>query len=131
MERAPTRPTAPLRRRYWEARLRVVGANAPGAGPLHDRAGSRQRSTSTPASASTTSCAFWWQAGLSPLEALQATTLNPIQFLSVADSLGTLEAGKLADIVLLDADPLTDIRNTNKIRAVASNRAPLDAKRPR
>jgi cytosine/adenosine deaminase-related metal-dependent hydrolase len=39
----------------------------------------------------------------------------------VADSLGTLEAGKLADIVLLEADPLTDIRNTTKIRAVVLN----------
>lgn len=39
----------------------------------------------------------------------------------MADSLGTWEAGKLADIVLLEADPLTDIRNTTKIRAVVLN----------
>ena len=38
--------------------------------------------------------------------------MNPAEFLKVADSLGQLETGKLADLVLLDADPLADIRNT-------------------
>ena len=61
------------------------------------------------------------EAGLSPLEALQACTVNPAEFLKVADSLGTLEAGRLADLVLLDADPLADIRNTARIRAVVLN----------
>jgi imidazolonepropionase-like amidohydrolase len=71
------------------------------------------------------------EAGLSPLGALQAATLNPARVLDMTDSLGTVEAGKLADLVLLDADPLANIRNTQKILAVVANgrlyrRAELD-----
>jgi imidazolonepropionase-like amidohydrolase len=58
-------------------------------------------------------------AGLSPLEALQAATINPARVLGIKD-LGTVEQGKLADLLLLDADPLLDIRNTAKIAAVVS-----------
>ena len=61
------------------------------------------------------------EAGLSPLEALQTATLNPARFLSATDSLGTLETGKLADLVLLDANPLQDIRNVRHPRAVVLN----------
>jgi imidazolonepropionase-like amidohydrolase len=71
------------------------------------------------------------EAGLSPLKALQTATLNPAGVLKMADSLGRIEAGKLADVVLLDANPLEDIRNTQKIRAVVADgrlyrRADLD-----
>ncbi|MFC1794868.1 amidohydrolase family protein [Planctomycetota bacterium] len=58
------------------------------------------------------------QAGLTPMEALQASTHNAAEYLGRIDSLGTIEQGKLADLVLLDADPLADIRNTQKICAV-------------
>lgn len=61
------------------------------------------------------------QAGLSPLEALQTATTNPAKFLGLGKSLGTIEAGKLADLVLLDANPLDDINNTKKIFAVVIN----------
>ena len=71
------------------------------------------------------------EAGLSPLEALRTATFNPARVLGMADSVGTIEPGKLADLVLLDADPLEDIRNTQKIRAVVADgrlyrRADLD-----
>jgi imidazolonepropionase-like amidohydrolase len=66
------------------------------------------------------------RAGLSPLAALQTATVNPARFLEATDSLGTVEAGKLADLVLLDADPLADIRNAAKIRAVITNGRYLD-----
>jgi imidazolonepropionase-like amidohydrolase len=71
------------------------------------------------------------EAGLTPLEALRTATLNPARVLNMTDSLGTIEAGKLADLVLLDANPLSKIRNTQKIRAVVANgrlyrRAQLD-----
>jgi hypothetical protein len=59
--------------------------------------------------------------GLTPLEALQSATLNPAKLLHATDSLGTVTAGKLADLVLLDADPLVDIANTTTIRAVVAN----------
>jgi imidazolonepropionase-like amidohydrolase len=61
------------------------------------------------------------EAGLTPLEALQAATLNPTRVLKMANTLGSIEPGKLADLVLLDANPLEDIRNTQKIRAVVAD----------
>lgn len=60
-------------------------------------------------------------AGLTPLGVLQAATLNPAKALRATDSLGTVAAGKLADLVLLDGNPLADIRNTQKIVAVVAN----------
>jgi imidazolonepropionase-like amidohydrolase len=57
-------------------------------------------------------------AGLTPMEALQTATYNPAKFFGKLDSQGTVERGKLADVVLLDADPLDDIRNTRKIHLV-------------
>jgi imidazolonepropionase-like amidohydrolase len=70
-------------------------------------------------------------AGFTPMEALQTATLNPARFLGMDNRLGTIEKGKLADLVLLDANPLDDIRNTQKIAAVIVNgrylsRADLD-----
>jgi imidazolonepropionase-like amidohydrolase len=71
-------------------------------------------------------------AGLSPLSALQAATRNAAQFIGQLDRRGTIEAGKIADLVLLDKDPLADIHNTRSIEAVVLNgklmpRAALDA----
>jgi imidazolonepropionase-like amidohydrolase len=60
-------------------------------------------------------------AGFTPMEALQTATLNPAKFLGMEDRLGTIEKGKLADLVLLDANPLEDIRNTQKVAAVIVN----------
>jgi imidazolonepropionase-like amidohydrolase len=58
------------------------------------------------------------EAGLSPMEALQAATLNPARYLGKDKDLGTVEKGKLADLVLLEANPLEDINNSRKIEAV-------------
>ena len=57
-------------------------------------------------------------AGLTPMEALQTATLNAAQYLGITDAFGTIETGKTADLVLLDANPLSDITNTRKIAAV-------------
>jgi adenine deaminase len=61
------------------------------------------------------------EAGLTPLEALRTATLNPARVLGLAGSLGSIEVGKFADLVLLDANPLEDIRNTQEIRAVVAD----------
>jgi imidazolonepropionase-like amidohydrolase len=61
------------------------------------------------------------QAGLSNLQSLQAATLNPAIFLHLDKELGAVEQGKIADLVLLDANPLEDISNTRKISAVILN----------
>ena len=58
------------------------------------------------------------RAGLTPLQALQTATRNPAQFMGRLSDMGTVEEGKLADLVLLDANPLNDIANTKRIRAV-------------
>lgn len=64
--------------------------------------------------------------GMLPMEALRAATLHPAEFLGIADSLGTIAPGKLADLVLLDANPLENIRNTRRINAVFANGRLLD-----
>ena len=60
-------------------------------------------------------------AGLTPVEALRSATLNPAKFFGLDQTLGTIEQGKIADLVLLDANPLQDIRNTRRISAVGAN----------
>ena len=57
-------------------------------------------------------------AGLTPAQALRSATLEPAKYLNAAGSIGTVEEGKAADLVILDADPLADIRNTRKIAGV-------------
>jgi imidazolonepropionase-like amidohydrolase len=57
-------------------------------------------------------------AGLTPMEALQTATRDPADFLGRLRTSGTIEPGKVADLVLLDADPLVDIRNSRRISAV-------------
>jgi imidazolonepropionase-like amidohydrolase len=61
------------------------------------------------------------EAGFTPLEALQVATRDSARFLGRDKDLGTVEPGKLADLVLLDADPLADIHNATKIAAVVAN----------
>jgi imidazolonepropionase-like amidohydrolase len=61
------------------------------------------------------------KAGFTPLEALQTATLNPARYLNLSHSLGTIEKGKTADLVLLDANPLESISNTRKIAGVVVN----------
>jgi len=58
------------------------------------------------------------RAGLTPMESLQTATINPARFLGMEKDLGTIEKGKIANLVLLDADPLADIHNTTKISKV-------------
>jgi len=62
--------------------------------------------------------ALFVRAGLTPMQALQTATLNPARFMGRLAELGTVQKGKLADLVLLDANPLDDIANTRRIRAV-------------
>ncbi|WP_186785998.1 amidohydrolase family protein [Paenibacillus agilis] len=59
--------------------------------------------------------------GLSPLQALQTATINPARYFERVYELGTVEEGKLADLVVLEANPLEDIRNTARISAVVFN----------
>ena len=64
--------------------------------------------------------ALFVRAGLTPMQALQTATLNPAKYLDRLADLGTVERGKLADLVLLDANPLDDIANTQRIASVVA-----------
>ncbi|MFL2769975.1 MAG: amidohydrolase family protein [Rhodospirillaceae bacterium] len=71
------------------------------------------------------------EAGLTPMEAIISATLRPAEFMRIQDKTGTIETGKWADLVLLDADPRDDIRNTKRINTVIKagqvfDRAELD-----
>jgi imidazolonepropionase-like amidohydrolase len=59
------------------------------------------------------------QAGLTPMEAIVSATRQPAEFLGIEQSLGTIEKGKIADLVLLEANPLDDIGATGRIAGVA------------
>ena len=64
--------------------------------------------------------------GITPLQALQAATIHPAELMRLQDRLGTLEEGKAGDVLILDANPLEDIRNTRKIAKVISRGRVLD-----
>jgi imidazolonepropionase-like amidohydrolase len=66
------------------------------------------------------------EAGISPMEALQAATLNNARVLHMDQDLGTVQVGKYADLVLLDEDPLENIQNTQKIHRVIKDGLLLD-----
>jgi alpha-D-ribose 1-methylphosphonate 5-triphosphate diphosphatase PhnM len=74
--------------------------------------------------------------GSSPLQALQAVTYNAALYMGKLDQYGVIERGRIADMVLLDENPLADIRNTEKIAAVVLrgsyvSHAELDAAKQR
>jgi imidazolonepropionase-like amidohydrolase len=68
------------------------------------------------------------ESGLSPMEALRAATINPARCFQKTQTLGSIETGKRADLVLLDANPLEDIHNSTKIYAVVLNGRVLERK---
>ncbi len=77
-------------------------------------------------------CSQWemWmmvQGGMSPLEALRSGTLHGARYLGMDAQLGTIEPGKLADIIVIEKDPLADIRNTQTVKYTMVNGRLLDA----
>jgi imidazolonepropionase-like amidohydrolase len=65
--------------------------------------------------------------GMAPLEALRCATLNPARYLGLDADIGSLEPGKLADLVVIDGDPLSDIRQSDRIAQVMVNGRLYDA----
>src|SRR5262249_33267739 len=120
------RDPLPLRQEYFDQNLKIVGTmhragvkflagtdSAPGVYiipgfSLHDELSN------------------FVEAGFPPMEALQTATSNPAEFFEIESTSGSIEAGKRADLVLLSANPLDDIHNTQKISAVIVNGRYLD-----
>jgi Tol biopolymer transport system component len=69
------------------------------------------------------------RAGATPGEALSCATRNAAEFLGVESDLGSIEVGKIADLLVVDGDPSTDIRDTLKVRYVVKNGLIVEAKR--
>jgi imidazolonepropionase-like amidohydrolase/Tol biopolymer transport system component len=67
------------------------------------------------------------QGGMSNLQALQAATINGASYIGLEDEIGSLKAGKLADLIILDKDPLKDIYNTNSVKYTMVNGRLFDA----
>lgn len=61
------------------------------------------------------------RSGLTPFEALQTATVNPAELLNASQDLGTIEPGKLADLVIVEGDPLMDITSARRVRKVIKN----------
>ena len=68
------------------------------------------------------------EAGLTPMQAIQAATKNTAEMFNIGDRVGTIQAGRWGDVVLLDADPLRDIRNIDKISKVIKAGEVLDGR---
>jgi imidazolonepropionase-like amidohydrolase len=67
------------------------------------------------------------QGGMSPLEALKTATINPAKTFGMDHQLGSLEAGKLADLIVIDGNPLDDIRVSDKVQFTMVNGRLYDA----
>jgi cytosine/adenosine deaminase-related metal-dependent hydrolase len=117
---------AAFERRLFEAHLRTVrGLHRAGVTLLVGT--DAPNPFTAPGDAIHRELALFVRAGLTPMQAIEAATRVPARFLGMADSLGTVERGKLADLVLLDGDPLADIANTRRVHAVLADGALVDS----
>ena len=70
------------------------------------------------------------KAGFTPMEAIQAATLVPARVMKIDDEVGTVEKGKRADLILLDANPLNNIRNIRTVKTVIAGGRVFDSATP-
>ena len=110
-----------LRQEYFANNLRMVGAMHRAGVPFMAGTDTAPGVYIMPGFSMHDELANFVEAGFSPMEALQTATSNPAKFLGIESRFGSIEAGKTADLVLLNANPLDDIRNTTKINCVIVN----------
>lgn len=106
-------------KRLFEKEMQVVGAMYRAEVPI--MAGTDGGAYTVPGFGLHRELALLVEAGLTPMDALRAATINPANFLGEADTLGTVEPGKTANLVVLEANPLDHIGNTRRIDAVVVN----------
>jgi imidazolonepropionase-like amidohydrolase len=121
----------PLRQEYFARNLQMVGAQHRAGVPFLAGTDAAPGVYIMPGFSLHDELANFVEAGFSPMESLQTATSNPAKFLGTESTSGSIEAGKIADLVLLRANPLDDIHNTRKIDAVIAHgrffdRAALD-----
>jgi hypothetical protein len=120
-----------LRQEYFARNLQIVGALHRAGVPFMAGTDAAPGVYIMPGFSLHDELANFVEAGFTPMESLQTATSNPAKFLGIEASLGSVESGKIADLVLLNANPLQDIHNTQKITAVFArgrlfDRAALD-----
>jgi imidazolonepropionase-like amidohydrolase len=120
-----------LRQEYFARNLQMVGALQHAGVPFMAGTDTAPGVYIMPGFSLHDELANFVEAGFTPMESLQTATSNPAKFLEMEASFGSVEPGKVADLVLLKANPLEDIRNTQKIDAVIArgrlfDRAALD-----
>ncbi len=109
------------RREYFDRNLKMVGAMHRAGVPFLAGTDAAPGIYIMPGFSLHDELANFVEAGFTPMESLQTATSNPAKFLGLESTLGSIEPGKIANLVLLTADPLTDIHNTKKISAVIVN----------
>jgi imidazolonepropionase-like amidohydrolase len=120
-----------LRKEYFARNLQMVGAMHHAGVPFMAGTDTAPGVYVMPGFSLHDELANFVEAGFTPMESLQTATSNPAKFLGIEASSGSVEPGKIADLVLLAANPLTDIRNSQKIKRVMAHgrlfdRAALD-----
>jgi hypothetical protein len=110
-----------LRQEYFARNLRMVGAMHRAGVPFLAGTDTAPGVYIIPGFSLHDELANFVEAGFTPMEALQTATSNPAIFFGVGGSFGSVEPGKAADLVLLNANPLDDIRNTRKVNCVIAN----------
>jgi imidazolonepropionase-like amidohydrolase len=119
-------PAAAGRKKLFQRFLQLVGlmqrsgVNVLSATDFADKSGGR-RPDVRPGFSLHEELALFVEAGMTPMQALQTATLNPAKLLNISKTHGTIEKGKAADLVLLEANPLENIKNTQRIYAVVLN----------
>jgi imidazolonepropionase-like amidohydrolase len=101
-------------RKVWDAGITVVmGSDAGNIGTLHGPAVFREMQMMV-------------EAGLTPLEVLRSATTNGAVAMGLAGQIGAIAPGMLADLVVLDADPLEDVSNASRVRLVVKGGAVVE-----
>jgi imidazolonepropionase-like amidohydrolase len=115
-EASPPSPNADLQEKVFQKEVEIVGALHKAAIPIV--AGTDQ---TVPGYSLYREIELYVQAGFTPIEAIQAATIVPARVMGVDKELGTVEPGKRADLIILDANPLESIHNIRTVKFVITN----------